>query len=219
LGADKGSKGSKGSKTSAAKKTQGERLAASRQRILDAAVLSLAERGYASTTFAEVLARAELSNGALWRHFRTKTDLLGAAALYAQEQIAAWPDDEAASLDNLPPARRLDAAVDHFWRSAHQPEFQALIELLRASRSDTDLAEQLMLTDEGAAKLFFDVFARLVGDDLARHPQFRRNGRVLGLTLYGIGLTTGLRPAPEEARVLADLRDVLRLLFGIAAAR
>jgi AcrR family transcriptional regulator len=194
------------------RRTQPERLAASRQRILDAALLCLAERGFASTTFAEVLARAELSNGAMWRHFRTKTELLSAAAVYAQEKVSRWPDDDA--LARRSPATRLDAAVDHFWRSAHQPEFQALIELLRASRTDPDLAEQLMLTDEGAAKMFFDVFARLVGTDLAEHPQFRRNGRVLGLALYGVGLTSGLRHATDEERVLTDLRHTVRVLFG-----
>jgi AcrR family transcriptional regulator len=194
-----------------ARRTQSERLAASRQKLLEAALLCLAERGYGNTTFAEVLSRAGLSNGAMWRHFRTKAELLGAAALYAQEKVSGWPGDEA--LEGLSPTRRLDAAVDHFWHSTHQPEFQTLIELLRASRSDPELAEQLMITDEGAAELFFDVFARLVGKELADHPRFRRNGRVLGLALYGVGLTSGLRPPGDEERLLADLRDVLNLLF------
>jgi AcrR family transcriptional regulator len=197
---------------SSARRTQAERRASSRRRILDAVVLCLAERGYVGTTFPEVLARAGLSNGALWRHFPSKAELMAAAALHAEEQIAGAVDAEA--LRAFGPERRLDAAVDHFWHSAHTPAFQALIELLRASRSDAELAAQLTLTDAGAAALFYDVLATLVGPELAAHPAFRRNGRMLGLILYGVGLTTGLRPAADERPLLADLHAVLHQIFA-----
>ena len=86
--------------------------------------------------------------------------------------------------------------------------------MLRASRSDAELAAQLTLTDARAAALFYDVLAALVGPDLAAHPGFRRNGRMLGFILYGIGLTSGLRPPAEEAPLLADLHAVLHQIFA-----
>src|SRR5581483_10029359 len=64
----------------AERRTQAQRRAASRARLLDAAVDCLAERGYGGTTLPEIVRRAELSNGALWRHFRSKNELLVAAA-------------------------------------------------------------------------------------------------------------------------------------------
>lgn len=185
--------------------TQTERREASRTRILDAAVACLAERGYAGTTFAEVLDRAGLSNGALWRHFKSKAELMAAAGLHAEEKLNDWQ-----------PRRRttgVDAAVEHFWAFAETDAFQGIIELLRASRTDPELAEQIGLTDQRAGDLFFDVFARLVGPELAAHPNFRRNGRILGLSLYGVGLTSGVRAKADDARVLADLKGVVRALF------
>src|SRR3954451_22962343 len=61
------------------RRSQAERRADSRQRLLDAAIACLAEAGYARTTVAAVLARAGLSNGAMWRHFPTKAALVTAA--------------------------------------------------------------------------------------------------------------------------------------------
>src|SRR4051794_696858 len=61
------------------RRSQAERRADSRQRLLDAALACLAEAGYARTTFAAVLARAGLSNGAMWRHFPSKAQLFLAA--------------------------------------------------------------------------------------------------------------------------------------------
>jgi AcrR family transcriptional regulator len=175
----------------------------------------LAERGYAGTTFPEILKRAELSNGALWRHFRTKDDLLVAAALHSEAAVGALPTP--AGLERQSPARRIDAAVDYFWRHyVTAPAFQALIELLRASRSDPDLARRLAATDERSGELFFATFARLVGPDLAAHPDFRRNVRLIGLTFYGVGVTSHLRAA-NDAALQNEVRQMLRALFGLSA--
>jgi AcrR family transcriptional regulator len=193
-------------------RTQAERRAASRARLLDAALLCLAERGYAGTTFPEVLSRAELSHGALWRHFRSKAELMVAAALYSEEQVASWPVPD--RLARQPAAKRIDLAVEQVWRYVHEPAFQAWLELLRASRTDPELAELLKVTDERAAKLFFDILARLLGPELAAHPDFERNARLLGLSLYGVGLTAGIRRRTEERRLLAELKEMLRALYG-----
>jgi AcrR family transcriptional regulator len=160
-----------------------------------------------------VLKRAELSNGALWRHFRSKAELMVAAALWSEERIAAWPVDS--KLDRLAPAERLDRAVEQFWRHAHDTEFQALIELLAASRSDPELAGLLAEADARAGSLFFEAFARLAGPELAGREDFQRNARLLGLTLYGVGLTAGLRPTVDERRLLGEVRAMVRRLFDL----
>ena len=190
------------------RRTQAERRAESRDRLLDAALECLAERGYAGTTFPEVVRRAGLSNGALWRHFRSKADLMVAASLRSEETLAhhAAPD-EASVVD-------LDEAVTRLWSWVHQPAFQALIELLRASRADAELADALTNADERAADLFFSAVASLVGPDLAGRSTFRRNVRMLGLILYGTGLTAGLRRASDDLKLRAEVQESMHLLFG-----
>ena len=191
----------------AARRTQAERRAESRDRLLDGALECLAERGYAGTTFPEVVRRAGLSNGALWRHFRSKADLMVAATLRSEETLAR----DTTSPDGT--VVELDIAVARLWEWVHRPAFQALIELLRASRADRELADALTDADERAADLFFSAVAALVGPDLANRPSFRPNVRLLGLILYGTGLTAGLRTPSDDRRLLAEVQQVMRLLF------
>lgn len=190
------------------RRTQAERRAESRDRLLDAALECLAERGYAGTTFPEVVRRAGLSNGALWRHFRSKAELMVAASLHSEETLgrhAAPGGDGVVDLDE---------AVARLWSWVHQPAFQALIELLRASRGDAELADALTNADERAADLFFSAVASLVGPELAGRVNFRRNVRMLGLILYGTGLTAGLRRPADDQKLRAEVQECMHLLFA-----
>jgi AcrR family transcriptional regulator len=180
--------------------------------LLDAALACLAERGYAGTSIGEVLRRADLSNGALWRHFRSKAELMTAAALHAEERLAVRP--ALVNIEELSADERLDRTVDHIWRWAHDPAFQALLELLHASRSDPEVAAALAATDRVAGEIFFDAFARMAGPEVTAHPEFRRNARFLGMVLYGSGLTVGLRSRRADEQLLAEVRSVVQLLFA-----
>ncbi len=195
------------------RRTQTERRAISREKILDAAVSCLAERGYAGTTFPEVLRRAALSNGALWRHFRSKADLLVAAVLHAEATLV--PPDEDPPRPEQAAAAQLDAAVEHLWSYARSPAFQALIELLRASRSDPELRATLIARDSDAAELFFHACARALGPTLASHRTFRHNTRIMGLLLYGTALTEGLRSERQDNLLLDELKQLARRLFDV----
>jgi len=62
------------------RRTQQERREATRRRLLDAAVEELIQTGYIRLRTAEVCRRAELSQGALFKHFATKAELVGATA-------------------------------------------------------------------------------------------------------------------------------------------
>jgi len=51
------------------------RLAAARERIVDAALTQLAEGGYASASVVAVARRAGVATGSVYRHFPSKADL------------------------------------------------------------------------------------------------------------------------------------------------
>lgn len=57
----------------------GLRAEDTRQRLLDAAASEFDRRGFEGTRVADIAAEAALSNGALYGHFRSKSDLLSAA--------------------------------------------------------------------------------------------------------------------------------------------
>src|SRR5207248_6180050 len=120
-----------------ARRTQAERVAETRARLLDATVDCLAEFGYARMTTADVAMRAGLSRGAQLYHFQSKAELVATAVdhlldrLHAQfmDAVRALPDD----VDRAP------AAVDLLWQLVNEPLFAAWLELVMAARTDADL--------------------------------------------------------------------------------
>src|SRR5205823_15112130 len=69
-------------------RTQQQRRDETRRALLDAAVESLIEVGFARTTTLEVQRRADVSRGALLHHFPSKTELLVAAIDHLAEMRA-----------------------------------------------------------------------------------------------------------------------------------
>ena len=199
----------------APRRTQAERRASTRAKLLESAVDCLIERGYAGTTLAEVAARAGLTNGALWRHFRSKAALMSDAALFCEARLAFRPERLPASLTT---EQRLAQTIKHLWSRANEPDFQALIELVRAGRTDPELRDALQATDERAANLFYDSIAAGLGPEIADQPGFRRNAKVLGLALYGTALTGQLRSPIGQRRLLEDIQGLAAELFLPAAA-
>jgi AcrR family transcriptional regulator len=91
-----------------APRTQQQRREETRRALLDAAVESLIEVGFARTTTLEVQRRAEVSRGALLHHFPSKAELLVAAVDHLAEMRA---KEMKAFASQLPPERPHDEAL------------------------------------------------------------------------------------------------------------
>ena len=63
-----------------------------RQRLIDSALETIAERGYAATSVSEIVARAGLSRGMIHLHFQGKDALIAEAAHYASDAYYAQLD-------------------------------------------------------------------------------------------------------------------------------
>jgi AcrR family transcriptional regulator len=119
------------------RRTQEERSAATRGRLLDATIDCLFDLGYANTTTVEIARRARLSRGAQLHHFPTKEKLVTTAVdhLFAQRRqeflvaFARIPEGE----------NRAKAAVDLLWQMFSGPTFYAWLELVVAARTDPEL--------------------------------------------------------------------------------
>src|SRR3990167_8930260 len=100
-----------------APRTQQQRRDETRGALLDAAVESLIEMGFARTTTLEVQRRAEVSRGALLHHFPSKAELLVAAV----DHLAAMRARELKQLASELPeetevAARTDAVIGLLWQ-------------------------------------------------------------------------------------------------------
>jgi AcrR family transcriptional regulator len=191
------------------------RSVATRTALLDAALESLVERGYAATTTIETARRAGVSRGAQLHHFPTKADLLTAAVEHLLDRRMAEFRAALAKVD--PTADLLDAALDLLWSMFQGPGFVAWIELWIAARTDPELAAAVVAMDERftveSSAMFLELFpGEVTGDttlyDIGRDFAFA--------VMEGVALQ---RLVPRGQRPATDYLDALKLMFGLLRAR
>ncbi|MFC0628147.1 TetR family transcriptional regulator [Kribbella deserti] len=123
------------------KEPQQDRSRATRQKLLEAAVESLAAVGYAATTVAVVAARAGVSRGAAQHHFPTRADLFAAAVEYMTEVRLAEIREQAAALPGG--AGRTEAIVSMLADVYTGPLFRAALHLWVAASTEEPLRRQI----------------------------------------------------------------------------
>ncbi|MEV0796414.1 TetR family transcriptional regulator [Kribbella sp. NPDC050281] len=126
----------------ALKAPQQDRSRATRQRLLEAAVESLAEVGYAATTVSVVATRAGVSRGAAQHHFPTRADLFEAAVEYMTEVRLAEIKAQAAALPSGP--ARTEAIVEMLTDVYTGPLFRAALHLWVAASTEDALRRQIV---------------------------------------------------------------------------
>jgi AcrR family transcriptional regulator len=200
------------------RRTQAERRASTRAKLLDATIACLTDLGYAGTTTTEVCSRARLSQGALFKHFPTKIALVSAAA---EHLFAALRDQYGTEFPAVAAkADRVEAAVRLLWKIMDQPHLHAAFELYLAARTDAGLASSLRpvalkhrRTLQQQGRDLFPV-AAAAGDDF---------DLVLGVlidAMQGAALGgTALRDERRTQRMLRFLIDLTRTELGRLAQR
>jgi AcrR family transcriptional regulator len=165
------------------RRTQIERSAEMKQRLLDATVRCLAEKGYAATSTQDVVDRAGVSRGALAHHFASKTDLVAEAAAYL---ISNRIRNDQRKLNKLEgPDDLLAKRIRLLWES-YQKTFPATIEYMVAARTDTELRKQF---DE-RINAYVPPKTNAVNDwaALANDPSPRLTHYVIGCFIRGLCL-------------------------------
>ncbi len=199
--------------TARAPRTQQQRRDETRRALLDAAVESLIEVGFARTTTLEVQRRADVSRGALLHHFPSKAELLVAAVDHLAEMRAR----ELKQLANqLPEGRaRTDAVLDLLWQCFSGTMFQVSMELRTAARTDPELRQVLVAGERALRDRIVTQARTLFGKDVSEHAGIER---ALDLTLQlmiGAAMTGVLHK--DDAR-LRDLIDDWKVLFPTVLA-
>jgi AcrR family transcriptional regulator len=105
-----------------------------RRQLMEAAIASLIDIGYARTTTVEICRRAGVTRGALLHHFASLADLFAATLAHIYDTLLAEAPAEPET-----PATGADL-VRLLWRHFSRPEYKAVIELWLAARNEPDLA-------------------------------------------------------------------------------
>jgi AcrR family transcriptional regulator len=177
-----------------APRTQQQRRDETRRALLDAAVESLIEVGFARTTTLEVQRRANVSRGALLHHFPSKAELLVAAIAHLAEmravelkRLSAELPAERRAADGangksaVPGAGpRTDAVLGLLWQCFSGTFFQVAMELRTAARTDPELRPVLAGAERTLRDGIVAQARTLFGKEVAEHPGLPR---ALDLTL------------------------------------
>ena len=188
------------------------RSRATRGRLLDATIESLIERGFAGTTTPEVCRRAGVSQGALFKHFGSKADLLGAAVRHL---FAGLIDDFRAAFAAVDPkAERVGAALDLLREAFEAPRLLAAFDLYTAARTDPGLRAALApVMAEHRENLRIE--ARKLFPRAEELPDFDAVVDTAMATLQGAALGALVLPEPAaDARGLAVLERQVRRELG-----
>jgi AcrR family transcriptional regulator len=192
-----------------APRTQQQRRDETRRALLDAAVESLIEVGFARTTTLEVQRRANASRGALLHHFPSKTELLVAAVDHLAEMRAAELRLLSAELPAEGKGSRTDAVLDLLWQCFSGTFFQVAMELRTAARTDLELRPVLVAAERALRDRIVAQARKLFGKEVADHPGLERAIDFTLQFMIGSAMTAVLH---EDARI-DILIDDFKTLF------
>jgi AcrR family transcriptional regulator len=192
-----------------------ERSQATRAALLDAALDSLVERGYAATTTVEVARRAGVSRGAQLHHFPTKELLLTAAVERLFERRMG--EFRKALADAAPGSGRIETAIDVLWSMYETPTFAAWVELWVGARTDPVLAAAVVAMNRRFVTESRAMFGELFPPEPGVPPGFYEMGRDFAFALMD-GVALGRLVPHDHARPAAEFIEALKA-FGRLAGR
>ncbi len=149
-----------------ARRTQRERRDETRAKLLDATLACLGELGYGRTTTTEIVQRAGVSQGALFKHFPSKAALMSAAVEQLFTELVTSYED---IFQGMP--RDASHAFDLLWTFFTGPKLSIAFELYLAARTEQALRSALEpVVRAHRAQLI--AHARVLFPEAAQKPEF-----------------------------------------------
>lgn len=180
----------------APRRTQQQRRDETIARLIDATIDALDRRGYGGSTTAEIAAAAGVSQGALFRHFPTRRDLLAAAAaVVARRQVAAFR-----AMAPAPAHTRaeLHAALSAVVAIGGSRENRTWHELMLAARTDDALRDALQPATELYQREVMLTAAGVVSDGV-------NTGQLVPVMRVVLSFTDGLALAAPLTHSAGDI--------------
>lgn len=199
------------------RRTQAERSAAMRARILKAAVTCLFKQGYGATTTVSVASLAKVSRGAMLHHFPSKADLMLATLSHVLDLNAANFLKAAAKIED--PWERYAALPDLRLDTGSQPAGVAFMEIIVGARSDDAVRSRF---DEFQRQLNTRTSQRMVdwaeGAGVKVTERDLAVSRTVTLAVFGLAIQKQVLPDIDTEEVLQVLRELKRSAMEPAAS-
>jgi AcrR family transcriptional regulator len=194
------------------RRTQEERRAETRARLIDATIKLLHKKGAAKTTTAKVAEAAGVTRGAIQYHFSSPAELLRATVNEISHRLGQHMD--VAKLKTLPLPDRINNIVDQYWKGFGSNTYTAFIEMAVGNRLEHDLGsaiqEALVDLEGKRVSMWLDLFA-----DCPRSEADLLTWRATLLTsLRGLALTKMITSPKNEKNQLNQFKEMFRLYLN-----
>jgi AcrR family transcriptional regulator len=201
------------------RRTQEERRTATRTALLEATASCLTEQGYAATTTTIIAERAGVSQGALFKHFPSKPDLLAATGEHLYRALTSRYLDRFQRLEKEAHIGvRLDRSIRLLWQMFDSPEYAAALDLLTACRTDRELRERMEDVVDRHAIRVRDQAAALF-PELVELPEFAITLDLILETMVGMAVShLADRENRHYRRMIDHLTDLAALRLAAATA-
>ena len=167
--------------------------------MIEAAVTVLHQQGYRAATTAAIADEAGVSRGSIIYHFSTRAQLMSEVITYVYEkeqrhyEVLARQGVDLSRLEEWPPI---------LWEVFSQPSGMAVIEVLQASRSDPELSELVVPTQQRVEEASVEAIMRWIPGNVART---KASVRLFVWAIRGLALSSVLSPNPTETEHAVDL--------------
>jgi AcrR family transcriptional regulator len=177
----------------APRRTQEERRARTRGRLLDATIESLIEEGYAGTTVRAITERAGVSPGAQTHHFPHRVDLVASAfERLAEQRIERYRSLARELVGGR--AERIRALLELLWEDFSSPLFTVAVKLWVAAAEDSELRKRLVPVERRIYRNVATVSAEVAGE-LGAEPGFDRRLAIAMNTVAGLAMVREFDPS------------------------
>jgi AcrR family transcriptional regulator len=180
------------------RRTQEERRAETRAKLLDATIQSLLDFGYEATTTRRIAELAGVSQGAMTHHFPRRVDLIGAAV----ERLAERRLVELHKLaSGFPKGReaRMRALLDVLWATFQSETFIVYVKLWIAAADDAELYEHMVPIERSTARATLEL-ARSMAGELIEEPGWEAKMALALAAIRGLALVEQFEPRGRRRR-------------------
>jgi AcrR family transcriptional regulator len=189
-------------------RTQQQRREETVARLLDASIDTIIDVGYVRASAAVIAKRAQVSDGALFRHFPTMGDFMAATAREVMRRQLDLFTKQVAEIPADKPA--LEAALTIMRDVTGNATNTVMYELMVAARTDEKLRATLQEVLTEYAANIYDVAKALPGADQFPDDIFVALVAILTNTFDGAAIVRAVLPQPEiEAKRIQLLASLL----------
>lgn len=195
-------------------RSQADRSAATREKVIEAARDVLFAQGYSGTTMQAIRKAAGMSVGAIQHHFPTKAKIM--AAVIAKFSVHRMQVYAEAIRRGTTPRESMENLIDANFQMLRGPEMAAALEIHLARRNDTELEREVgpgTRRFDRRVRLWVYKILRAAGiedDETHQSLQLLNNAVTGGLTVEYIRDPVG---APIERAVAIWKAQMLNLVF------